>query len=252
MEVPDYDPGQESVAFHPDLINTKALLVVEEVDRLAADPSYKKQFLEQAKEAAAAEREVLLELRAGALENDPHTSQGEWLARLDEDKLFKLLEPTNEDYDPEKLRQATTSLAEAHKQNKIRETEQRALNAVFTPMVGSFSYWPDHLLDALSDGTLNPTSTSGTLDGTKLNEVLRLYLDFKASVQIPGKVKLGKLFSDIPDFTNLNRMRVVAAAGTHGPDTQALAHFDALSTEGSDEAVVWRLVPLPRQFQRDV
>ena len=58
--------------------------------------------------------------------------------------------------DPEKLRQATTNLAEAHKQNKLRETEQRSLNMVFTPMVGSFTYWPDHLLEALSDGTLNP------------------------------------------------------------------------------------------------
>jgi hypothetical protein len=98
-------------------------------------------------------------------------------------------------------------------------------------MVGSFTYWPDHLQEALTGGTLNPTSASGTLDGAKLNEVLRLYLDFKASAQTPGKVKLGKLFSEIPDFSNISKMRAVAAAGTHGPDTQALAHFDSLSTE---------------------
>jgi len=51
IDVPDFDPDQESVAFHPELIQTKALLVgnsdaIQEVDRLAADPAYKKQFLE--------------------------------------------------------------------------------------------------------------------------------------------------------------------------------------------------------------
>lgn len=216
FDVPDYDPDQpEPMVFHPQLVLAKASLAanmeaVDEIDRWAADPVYKKQLLEEAQREAEVQRETLLELRARALENYEQPGfqppQGEWLARLDETKLLQLLDPSG-DYAPEKVLEATTSLEEAKQQNKAREAENRSLNKVFIPAVTQHSYWPEYLLEAINDGTQNPTSSAGTLDGAKLNEVLKAYLDFKATVQIPGKVPLGKLFSELPDFVNISAMR---------------------------------------------
>ena len=91
-EVPDWDPDQVTVAFNPELAQAHSQLAqatpaMAELDRAVADPSHRA-ALEQ---EAAEQHEVLMELRAGALENEQISQQGQRIALLDSDKVWKIL-----------------------------------------------------------------------------------------------------------------------------------------------------------------
>ena len=225
-EPPSYDDTQISVVFHPDLVKAKSQMVslsgaVNDLERTSSDATSRAVLLQEAEE----QHEVLMELRAGALENEQVSLQASRLAQLDSEKLWKILHQDEQDRPTEWIVQAQTTMEEARKQNLERQTQGHANAIKFTPHAEPPSVWPEELRMAIEDGTLNPLTNVFNLDGDFLQAVLRKYLDFKSEVGLSKFVSTGRLFHRLPDFANLD------PTGTLGPERVTEAELAALSNE---------------------
>lgn len=89
-ELPSYDQDQVTQAFHPSLLSAHSKLIstaqnVGEIDKVCVDNAHMAALLADAE----SQHEVLMELRAGALENDKVTDQGARVGLLRSENVWK-------------------------------------------------------------------------------------------------------------------------------------------------------------------
>ena len=111
QEAPSFDDSQISVVFHPDLVKAKSKMIslsgaVNDLERTSSDATSRASLIEEAHE----QREVLMELRAGALENEQVSLQASRLAQLDSEKLWRILHQEEQDRPMDWMAKAQTTM----------------------------------------------------------------------------------------------------------------------------------------------